>query len=417
MRRTYQYAADELFTKPQRESAKMGKKISVVVTKGKDPYENTREALSQISFTPLGGKRILLKPNAARLMTPEQGGTTHPAVVAAVIDHLRQYGCGEISIGESPILGVTVEEAFQLTGMKKVAQERGIPLIDLDEGEPFDLPVPEGLVVKNLKVVAEVRRADYIVSIPVMKTHMHTRVTLSIKNMKGVLWRREKVRLHQLLTPRQVVKGNKELDLAISDLASVLLPALAVIDGTIGMEGLGPTVGSPRNAGIIVVSEDPVSADAVASRLMGFPPQDIPHLRLISERGIGEIDLSRLDVEPDDYLLFEEKFEPPPEKISFEYPDVVKHERGACSACLSSALIFLKKYRPHLRDFYLADGKFHMALGKRLKKLPDGSIIIGNCAFRHRNKGIFVKGCPPVASQIYKILISAKSRGKSALFP
>lgn len=391
----------------------MGRKNFVVVTKGRDPYENTREALSQISFSPLGEKRILLKPNAARLMTPEQGGTTHPAVVAAVIDHLRQCGCRDISIGESPVLGVKVEEAFQLTGMKRIAQERGIPLIDLDEEEPFDLPVPDGLVIKNLKVVAEMRRADYIVSIPVMKTHMHTKVTLSIKNMKGVLWRREKVRLHQLHAPRRVVRSDKELDVAISDLASVLLPDLAVIDGTIGMEGLGPSVGSPRNAGIVVVSDDPVSADTVASRLMGFSPQDIPHLRLISERGIGEIDLSRIDIEPDNYLPLQEKFEPPPEKISFEYPDVVKHERGACSACLSSALIFLKKYRSHLRDFYLADGSFHMALGKGLKKLPKGTVIIGNCAFKHRNRGIFVEGCPPVASQILKILISTKSKGGS----
>jgi uncharacterized protein (DUF362 family) len=303
----------------------MGLKKIIAVTKGKDPYETTMEALSRISLPPLKGKRILLKPNAARLMEPEQGGVTHPAVVAAVIDHLRDRGGREIYIGESPILGVKVKEVFDLTGMARIAGERGIPLIDLDKEGPLNLPVPKGLVVQTLKVVAEISRTDYIVSIPVMKTHMHTKVTLSIKNMKGVLWRREKVRLHQLHAPRQVVGNDKELDVAISDLASVLLPDLAVIDGNIGMEGMGPGIGNPRNAGLVVVSQDPVAADAVASRLMGFSPQDIPHLRLISERGMGEIDLSRLRIDPDNYLALQERFEPPPEKISFEYPDVEVH--------------------------------------------------------------------------------------------
>ncbi|MBE9543355.1 MAG: DUF362 domain-containing protein, partial [Proteobacteria bacterium] len=254
----------------------MGSKKIVVVTKGKDPYETTMEALSRISLPPLKDKRILLKPNAARLMEPEQGGVTHPAVVAAVIDHLRDRGGRDIYIGESPILGVKVKEVFDLTGMARIAGERGIPLIDLDKEGPLNLPVPKGLVVQTLKVAAEISRTDYIVSIPVMKTHMHTTVTLSIKNMKGVLWRREKVRLHQLHAPRQVVGNDKELDVAISDLASVLLPDLAVIDGNIGMEGMGPGIGNPRNAGLVVVSQDPVAADAVASRLMGFSPQDIP---------------------------------------------------------------------------------------------------------------------------------------------
>jgi uncharacterized protein (DUF362 family) len=69
-----------------------------------------------------------------------------------------------------------------------------------------------------------------------MKTHMHTRVTLSIKNMKGLLWRREKARFHQLQYDETITQGDKELDIAISDMASVLLPRLAVIDGTVGME-------------------------------------------------------------------------------------------------------------------------------------------------------------------------------------
>jgi uncharacterized protein (DUF362 family) len=80
-------------------------------------------------------------------MEPEQGGVTHPAVVAAVIDHLRDRGGREIYIGESPILGVKVKEVFDLTGMERIAGERGIPLIDLDKEGPLNIPVSKGLVV------------------------------------------------------------------------------------------------------------------------------------------------------------------------------------------------------------------------------------------------------------------------------
>jgi len=384
----------------------MGLKKIVVVTKGKDPYETTMEALSRISLPPLKDKRILLKPNAARLMEPQQGGVTHPAVVAAVIDHLRDRGGRDIYIGESPILGVKVKEVFDLTGMTRIAGERGIPLIDLDKEEPLNLPVPKGLVVQTLKVAAEISRTDYIVSIPVMKTHMHTTVTLSIKNMKGVLWRREKVRLHQLHAPRQVVGNDKELDVAISDLASVLLPDLAVIDGNIGMEGLGPGIGNPRNAGLVVVSQDPVAADAVASRLMGFSPQDIPHLRLISERGMGEIDLSKLRIDPDNYLALQERFEPPPEKISFEYPDVEVHDEESCSACLSTVFLFLKRYYKELEPYFNENKKLNLAIGKGVINCPEGTVYVGNCSCILENaKGsLKVAGCPPVASQIWESL-------------
>ena len=382
----------------------MGLKKIIAVTKGKDPYETTMEALSRISLPPLKDKRILLKPNAARLMEPEQGGVTHPAVVAAVIDHLRDRGGRDIYIGESPILGVKVKEVFDLTGMARIAGERGIPLIDFDKEGPLNLPVPKGLVVQTLKVAAEISRTDYIVSIPVMKTHMHTTVTLSIKNMKGVLWRREKVRLHQLHAPRQVVGNDKELDVAISDLASVLLPDLAVIDGNIGMEGLGPGIGNPRNAGLVVVSQDPVAADAVASRLMGFSPQDIPHLRLISERGMGEIDLSKLRIDPDNYLALQERFEPPPEKISFEYPGVEVHDEESCSACLSTVFLFLKRYYEELEQYLNENKKLNLAIGKGVINCPEGTVYVGNCSCSLENaKGsLKVAGCPPVGSQIWE---------------
>ncbi len=145
-----------------------------------------------------------------------------------------------------------------------------------------------------------------------MKTHMHTQVTLSLKNMKGLLWRREKARFHQLRFDETITKGHKELDMAISEMASVLFPDLAIIDGTVGMEGMGPAYGTPKKMGIIVVGNNPLSADAVATRLMGFDPEKVPHLKLSAEKGLGEIQLKKVSIQPEDYLKWEAPFDPPP---------------------------------------------------------------------------------------------------------
>lgn len=378
----------------------------VLILKGGDPYWMTKEALSRYPLLDLRGKRILIKPNAGRVAFPEQGITTHPSVVAAAIDYLKDQGAKEIMIGESCIFGVSTKEAFQKTGLREIAQRRKVSLLDLDRLDPMELVIPQGVLLKKIKVSSIINQVDFIVSIPVMKTHMHTRVSLSLKNMKGLLWRREKARLHHLPTSKEVTRRYKALDLAISEMATVLYPDLAIIDGTVGMEGMGPAYGSPKPMGMVIVSEDALSADAVASRLMGFSPDRIPHLKLAYLKGLGEIREGRMSIEPKDYLKWVKPFEPPPETFSFVFPDVVVHDRGSCSACLSTLLIFLKGHLHKLGGYRLVDQKIHIGIGKYLNSCPKGTILIGNCTSHLTHRGIFIGGCPPVSSQILKVLSS-----------
>ena len=302
---------------------------AVIVLKGKDPYLTAKKALQQFRLPNLKGRRVLIKPNAARLAAPGEGVTTHPGVVEAAIDHLREKGAGKIAIGESCIFGVDPEHAFRATGIREVSKKKGVELIDLDGVAPMEIKIPEGRVLKSIKVPAVLKKFDFIISIPVMKTHMHTRVTLSIKNMKGLLWRREKARLHQLRYNGKVDQGDKALDIAISDMASVLFPHLAIIDGTTGLEGMGPAYGRKKEAGLIVLGNHPVYADAVATRLMGLTPEEVPHLRLLAERGLGEIQLSNIPIKPGDFLKWETPFELPPSQLSFSFPDVVVYDEGS----------------------------------------------------------------------------------------
>jgi uncharacterized protein (DUF362 family) len=394
------------------------KKSFVHVLKGDDPYETTREGLAAFPFPDLCGSRVLLKPNAARLASPGEGITTEPSVVAAAIDFLMKKGAACVAVGESCISGVEAEEAFRVTGLKYVCESRNVELFDFDRVDPLEIEIPDGKVIQKIKVPGTLGAFDVIVSIPVMKTHMHTRVTLSIKNMKGALWRGEKIRLHHLRCDRALVGSDKELDIAISDMASVLLPDWVIIDGTVGMEGMGPAYGKPKKTGMVVIGNDPLAADAVASRLMGFDPLSIPHLRLCDERGLGHARCEDMIVQPGDYLKWVEPFDPSPRELSIPFPDIVVHDEGSCSACLSTLLVFLQTCSPSLSGYRLSDEKTHVAIGKHLKNCPKGTIFIGNCTWRMRREGLFIQGCPPVASQILHTLESggpehrAESRAK-----
>jgi uncharacterized protein (DUF362 family) len=376
----------------------------VHILKGKDPYQTARAVLQGFPLPDLEGRSVLIKPNAARLSSAGMGVTTHPLVVSATIDELRERGAAEIVIGESCIFGVNAQEAFRMTGMAEISERKGVPLIDFDRSEPMEIDVPGGSVIQKIKVPTLLKKFDFVISIPVMKTHMHTLVTLSIKNMKGLLWRREKARFHHLRCDERVTKGYKELDIAISEMALVLSPQLAIIDGTVGMEGMGPAYGRPKQMGIIVVGNNALSADAVAARLMGINPEAVPHLKLAAEKGIGEIDLQKILILPKDYMKWKASFAPPPSKLSIPFPDVIVHDRGSCSACLSTLLVFLQNYHSDLTDYRLEDEKVHIGIGKHLKNCPNGTILVGNCASRMKRKGIFVQGCPPVASQIMDTL-------------
>lgn len=380
---------------------------TVHVAQGSGPYANTRQALKRVDLGPVRGKRVLLKPNMGRVAAAGSGIVTHPEVVAAAIDAFREAGA-EVSVGESPIVGVDVEDAFAASGLTPLAAERRCPLVDMDRRPFVEVPVPEGRVMRSLRVCPEVLESDFVVSIPVMKMHMHTGATLAVKNMKGCLWRRSKVELHML--PPLPEGGQKSLDVAIADMASVLRPHLAIVDGTVGMEGLGPSAGVPKSLDAIVVSADAFAADAVACQLMGTDAAGIPHLRLGAERGYGVIDLVSLNVTPGNWREFVSPFARPPENLAIEFPNITVLDRSSCSACQSTLLLFLTRYKEQIFDYFPSQTRIHIAIGKGHADMPEHTLLIGNCTSCHREKGIFVPGCPPVGSQILAALSNRERR-------
>jgi uncharacterized protein (DUF362 family) len=138
--------------------------------------------------------------------------------------------------------------------------------------------VPNGRELKKIKV-AKIAADSGIISAAKLKTHMGTKVTLGLKNMFGMLTTKFKGRYH--------IRG---MDKVIHDINKTIPPHVTVIDGFIAMEGRGPVHGKPVKMDTIIASVDPVAADTVACRVIGFEPKEIDHIRWSHESGVGNME-------------------------------------------------------------------------------------------------------------------------------
>lgn len=377
-------------------------KYKIFVNNGTNPYYSTLKLLQNFDFKDAKGKRVLIKPNAGREVKKGLGITTNPSVISALIKHLKNCGITDITIGESTILGTRAEKTFIKTGIKQIADKHRVKCINLDNNGFKEISIKNGLILKKLKVCNAFFNYNYIISVPVMKTHMHTIVSLSIKNMKGVIYGREKVRLHQLQKDKNAEKYKcRELDLAVSDLIKIVNVDFILIDGSIAMEGLGPSSGIPVNYGIYIAGKNSIACDIIATRLMGIDYKKARHISIAAD--YAGIKLKDIIVKPDNYLDWKRKFKLPPGKISINFSNVEVVDKGACSACMSTILLFLKRYYEKFSDYLSPDNKLKIAVGKEIKFADKNTLLVGNCTFKLKNKGIFISGCPPVPSQIFDI--------------
>jgi uncharacterized protein (DUF362 family) len=383
----------------------MGTKV--VIKHGTDPAQLAYEAIKSVFLDEARGRKVLLKPNTGFKGPPETGLCTHPEVIRGLIAFFLEQEASEIYVGDSSIFGVDGWEALKESGIKKVCAETGAICVNLDDFQGVEKKIPEGVIVDKLKFSALVFEVDFIVSVPVIKTHMYTGATLSIKNMKGCLYKREKSKLHRIFKESPDRSKGLTLDYGIADMASALMPHYAVIDGIVCMEGFGPSGGAPRNLDLVIAGKDPVAADLVAVKLMGMDWDAIPHLNLVQER-FGKRPETELAIEPLDFMKYSRKFKlVTMQDLNVFYPNITIIEEGACSACSSTIISFLKVHG----DKFKHDYRFALASGKDLKEshlTSEHTFLIGNCASSYRDKLPFCKGCPPVPSDILALVHGEK---------
>ena len=333
---------------------------------------------------------VLIKPNLVAARPVASGAITDPRICKALADMVAELGATPV-IAESAAVGEDTERAFQVGGYNRL-RKAGYEVIDLKRKgiKTVDVPIPAGKSMKEVTLPRIVVDADVIISVPKMKTHDAALVTLSLKNMKGVVPDNFKRRIHQVFGLFQ----------GVVDLCSVVKPDLVVMDAIIAMEGLVPVFGDPVKMNLVLAGKDPVAVDAVASAVMGFEPYKDQIIRIAEQSGLGTADLRYIEVIGESIAgvkrSFKTRFEVLSERVNIPEGTRFIQDDKACTGCKNAVYSLLMNLEKEgrlngLRGWTIAAGQ--------LDKLPDNSrgkiLLVGACLTKYRDKGVFIPGCPP----------------------
>jgi len=253
----------------------------VAIVRGEDPIEMVVKALNMVhaekAFAP--NERILIKPNYINAKPPSTGVTTDARVIEGTIKFLSEHGFNNIIIGEGSGLSDT-KTAYRVAGVDEVARRWNVSLIDLNNDEYLIVNVPNYLALDKVRI-SKTALNYAIVSVPKLKLHRMAGITLSLKNLMGVV--QPKGQIHNRLHEK------------IADLASILKPKLSIIDGTVGCEG-HELAERPVKMDLVIAGLDPVAVDTVGALVMGFNPDEAEHLSLAAKKGLGICDIKRIKV-------------------------------------------------------------------------------------------------------------------------
>jgi uncharacterized protein (DUF362 family) len=235
----------------------------------------------------LKGKRIVLKPNLVEF-DPKGVINTHPAVIEAAIASFRSLGAREVVVAEGPGHRRDNEYLLTASGIYDVINEHRVRYVDLNTDDVRRTKLRSSFTnLSELYLPETLFNADLLVSMPKLKTHHWAGVTLSLKNMFGVVpgsvygW--PKNALHWAGIHRSILDINSSLP----------IPQFAIVDGIVGMEGNGPLQGQAKQSGVLILGDDLVAVDATAARLMKIEPRKIDYLE-IADRFLGNISHERI---------------------------------------------------------------------------------------------------------------------------
>jgi len=230
----------------------------------------------------LKGKRIVLKPNLVEF-DPNGVINTHPAVIEAAIGSFRSLGAREVVIAEGPGHRRDSEYLLTASGIYDVINEHRVRYVDLNTDDVRRTKLRSSFTnLRELYLPETLFNADLLVSMPKLKTHHWAGVTLSLKNMFGVVpgsvygW--PKNALHWAGIHGSILDINSSLP----------IPQFAIVDGVVGMEGNGPLQGQAKQSGVLILGDDLVAVDAIAARIMKIEPRKIEYLEM-ADRFLGNI--------------------------------------------------------------------------------------------------------------------------------
>jgi uncharacterized protein (DUF362 family)/NAD-dependent dihydropyrimidine dehydrogenase PreA subunit len=236
------------------------------------------------------GETVIVKPNLLRASSPEDAIVTHPEVVRAVVCIIQGAG-GEPVIVDSPggpSSRMLLKMAYEKAGLVRVAEETGAKL-SYDTSSKI-VSFPEGNLIKAFEVLNVVSEADAVITVPKLKTHSLTYLTGATKIIYGVVPGISKAAYHAKLADVE------RFSTMLLDLNNLIKPRLSIMDAVVGMDGNGPSAGSPKKIGAILSGSDHLAVDVVASSLVGFNALDVTTIKAAATCGLTSGKLEDVEV-------------------------------------------------------------------------------------------------------------------------
>lgn len=326
----------------------------------KPALEEAVNAVNGLDFVK-SGMKIIIKPNLVSFKKPDAAATTHPALLEALVEMLLARGAG-VTIGDSPGGPHSLpllNRVYAATGMDRV-EKLGAKLNRNMNEKTVDFP--EGKVLKNFTYTEYLDEADAIIDFCKLKSHGMLGMSAAVKNLFGTIPGLKKLEVHYKF------QNDAEFADMLVDLNEYFKPRLAICDAVVGMEGNGPTAGTPRQIGAIIASKSTYYADVVGAELIGMNIDGLPTLQAAYERGFAPASSKNLRVYGDIRALTVDDFKAPPvrglsfmrkgnvlhfiSKAALEHKPTLKKRLcagcGECARMCPAKAIKMKNKKPHI---------------------------------------------------------------------
>jgi uncharacterized protein (DUF362 family) len=353
--------------------------------------------------------KVFLKPNLVmgtdKKIIPPFGKVTTARVMEQLILALKERGCSNITIGDGaavmPEIGSDTASALKFSGIERVGKKYGIEMVDFESGTFRKVE----MLGHPFRIAASALEADFLINVPVLKTHGQAIVSLGMKNLKGCLKFSSKKRFHK--------RG--QLLALIAHLNMHFKSDLVVIDGTYAMDR-GPTMGTAHPMNLIVAGTDILETEMVGTALLGKDPKEIPTIQAYSELTNRPIDLNSVEIRGESIAGLAKDL--PWESVnnqSFKNFGVSgmrvaiqSGDTSICSGCLGNMLyanfMFSKDCSGTRAD------NFEICIGANSKPSANANnvILYGDCAIKNNQDGeraLEISGCPPLVGDLYPVLV------------
>jgi uncharacterized protein (DUF362 family) len=260
----------------------------LVAAKGGEPgamFDRAIQSMGGMEKFVKKGQKVVIKPNIGWDAVPERAANTNPQLVGRIIEHCLAAGAKDVYVFDHTINEWT--RSYKNSGIEKATKDAGGKIVaGNSESRYHQVDIPGGKVLKQAHVHELILESDVFINVPILKHHGGAGLCVSMKNLMGAVW------------DRRYWHAN-DLHQCIADFTSAIKPDLNVVDGYKVLMKNGPrgvSVADVETRKFQIISTDMVSADVAATKFLAKDPSQIGHIRIAGEMGLGEMDLSELNI-------------------------------------------------------------------------------------------------------------------------